>query len=48
MGVSAPIVVSICSKYLSYDAGSGDWGSKMARNEIIFRGETLDTRGDSL
>lgn len=25
MGVSAPMVVSICSRYLSYDIGGGDW-----------------------
>lgn len=25
IGVSAPMVVSMCSRYLSYDIGGGDW-----------------------
>lgn len=29
MGVSAPIVVSMCSRYLSYDIGGGDWRKKL-------------------
>lgn len=27
IGVSAPMVVSMCSRYLSYDIGGGDWRS---------------------
>lgn len=33
MGVSAPMVVSTCSKYLSYDIGGGDWGNGKEEEE---------------
>lgn len=46
MGVSAPMVVSMCSKYLSYDIGGGDWRNRKEQEEeeILIRHNKRDVQ----